>query len=585
MVTDITFIQITISCATIAYFLYLGGRAYQSACDDFHINTLLTGLPLGLALLSITTWFTLTACGILHLPSSASTILTPLFGVLIWKAAVKKGGKIEFGKENLSLAMMALAALTLTYVSSLQISKPSIDHDISLYLGYASDILENISERNLPILWQHSSDFKIPHNNLYVSVLAWTNSITGDLSPANDQLARSIPLISISTLIISLLAFSNRISGPIGVLTSCIFFAAMPNLYYVFTAHSVDGFYLMGLPAILHLIRTNKENTAQFSILIGFMAASHNIGLIYASMLLFMVFLKQPGTHKVYTPAAIAFMTGVLVTGITYYANEDLGFHYKYYTDAFIQQLYFGENSSWRKSISIQLLIDSIFQNFKILSLLILGAIVAYTFNSEGKAPDTKTLATLIATSCFALMMTLYLSSKLGQFTSIGNAFVSNFRYSFGVQILTIVSATLVLAQSLQKIKYGKLALLHVLIAGALLTETYHLARTIKSEKFLYSAQEEVIWKQRQAVCEKSQELGNIKIFTDNIAINYQCSKNFIFTYSQIGSIELKSADKSIALITSNFSRVWEESGFFKNSEFELANPESNSYDKIFIRK
>mgnify|MGYP000471013878 CR=1 FL=1 len=576
--------QMYLSLAAILYYLYIGGRSYQKTCENYELNTLLIGLPLGLVYLSFSAWGAFMICAIMNTPLQAVTSIVILIGILIHTLVLDKNRILTSTKTLLGLLTIVPIVVVIIWVSSEHLVEPSIDHDISVYLGYASDILENARAQELPIFWQEISEFKVPHNNLYVSVLAWTSSVTGEITPHTDQVARAVPQIYILTLIISLLALSNRLGGGVSVLFTSLLLATMPYLYYIFTAFSVDGYYLVGLAAILYLILIDKERSITFGILLGFMGISHNLGLVYGCIILLIIFLKQPKKYQAYIPATIVILFSVLITGISYIVNEDLGFHYKYYVDDHILNVYFGDDSSWRKPMDLVHIILFLFSNFlNLLGILCISIIVNMKF-SKNRSEKDLALSVLIFTSILLVVLMLYTTTKLGFFTSVGNAFVSNFRYGFGLQILLIIAITVLFTVMLNRIRQKELKYFNFLLAFSFFYFAYQSSANFSMNSFQYSVNERNIWEQRVAVCERAKTFDDFVIFTDNIAINYQCGTEFKFTFSKDGSENLVNKAKPFILITSRFEKVWKGSSYFKQIEHPQLFPEINSYDKIYLK-
>ena len=112
----------------------------------------------------------------------------------------------------------------------------------------------------------------------------------------------------------------------------------------------------------------------------------------------------------------------------------------------------------------------------------------------------------------------------------------------------------------------------------------YQSSANFSMNSFQYSVNERNIWEQRVAVCERAKTFDDFVIFTDNIAINYQCGTEFKFTFSKDGSENLVNKAKPFILITSRFEKVWKGSSYFKQIEHPQLFPEINSYDKIYLK-
>ena len=439
------------------------------------------------------------------------------------------------------------------------IVNPSLDHDISQYIGYSQDILRAIPNWDVGLNWQAVSEFKIPHTNLYPSVLVWASLASGPADIFTDSHIKLLPLFYSVALISSVIAYCCSRANKLGLMAGTILILAVPHLEYVVTAISVDGFYLAPLVTVFFMVR-NENFTHELTGLLSFMLLSHSLGAIYASFFyaycIFILISKKsyPVRGFLFTSAVLASSLLPIVLASSW--NQDLGFHYQYYSDPIVSSDLIGIGVNWQKDLGLLQWISAVFKEYEIVIFGLLGILF---LGSNLKAVRLSEVSLLY----IFFLMTLYCLTLLPVTELLGKAFQANFRYSLGLKLLALLCLFEFIETPTSKLLVGAF-----LVASCLY---FYMAGAYVYEKYLYRPGEASTVQSIVSVCRDLRDPNNLTIITSDIRINRLCDTDYAFIFSRAGLEALRECKDGECLFLSRRGKRFSDSAFMEGGQlFEL---------------
>ena len=524
MSLSILFITLLLCC-------FAGGINLRNQLNTDSSAVFILGFPLGLAVLALFCWLTLFISALLPLPNILLYTLPPLLTLYLLLHSIKTPiSNFYIGRHSVALLTIISLILSPFAIHAYQAAiHPSIDHDISVYLGYSSEILDLYKQGELGLRWQEQTTFKHPHSNIYPATLVWAAALQGSIQFGSDILPKTIPLFFSLILLMSLLAFCYEKARSAGLIVGAILMYAIPYQSYLITALSIDGFYLITVPTLTYLI-LKAENNYTTAFLITFLATAHSLGIIWASYAIGLAIIsliinkRYSETLKTIVPLAIA----LPLIYICHKMTLDNGFAYPFYDDPGLKEQLFSEESPWNKQHQFIPWVQESLQSFIQLVPLLLALIVFQLSTNVNK--NIKILKdNIFPLSLMALILMLYVSSITPGIERIGNSFASNFRYAFAIKLFIIMALIVSIKKLIQRKR--ELGGLLLIISFFLAYKQLQLNNNIA--KYQYHDYES------QGAISLTQLCSNLNhrkpIFIDSIPVNYICGTSYTYTFSLQG--------------------------------------------------
>jgi hypothetical protein len=502
--------------------------------------------------------------------------------ILLIFLEIKKNFKLFLNlKNNFTIKITSIFSFFLCLVFLVCIIYQSrvfhFDHDISIYLNEASLLVKSLKQGNSIINNPILLETRYPHSIFYTIYLGWGFSIF------------DAPVFGVD-LVPKLQVGLNHISALAGAIFFCfyknrsyfkyLFIAAAILLldYYSWTyqlrALSRDTYYLGPLFIISSFILHSKPwdqkinnnifiTSIVFFIFLISALTGHSLGVFYLSCF----FLAISSFHLLRYKLRVFLIVELWIVGIVLLIfffikyqffflsdSQNLGFYYTYYNlDPALYENWKNTQKSWTSEPSLFAILDFIIFNkipkFIIFPLL-LSALLIFkkSFNKVNFSVAEYKWMYLTFSNVLIILIIVFLPLKLDGI-SLSNAFSSNFRYGFGINlgllILTILSTQIIyenkrfllkIFSNKYQIKFSKL-LIKFTVLIFLFIFNYHLYnignKFIDDIKKKTTNKETILTKSLNQNCKRFIKIGIRNILVDDRRILYFCNQNSFFIYSK----------------------------------------------------
>ena len=542
----------------ISYYIVVG-RYLQRQYREYSISAFFILAPVGLCVLAFLCYATILLATVTKSDNAMLYFLIPIsivpFAFSELKICIKNKTPILNRNALVGLLLAIICFFPIIQGSYQNATNPTFDHDISQYIGYSQDILVALPTWSYGFNWQSASDFKIPHSNLYTSLLTWASLLSGPSNVFSDSHIKVIPLLYNLALLFSVIGLFSRFLGGKGLALGLALTLAIPLAWYTVSALSIDGFLLVAICTMAYLTERKSSNITM-GILLAFTASAHTLGAIYSCFFFGCFILTSLFRDKKFDRSALIttffLFIGLFSTYIGYEINSDSGFHYKYYFDAILKSNIMNNDSLWNSS---KLPIEWASKTFHQFSVIIIFVILFSTFNFVKQ----RTLKPNISILFISLLAILYILSLIPLTEKIGNAFTANFRYALGLKIIALICvAHILLNQNMRIPAYLFLSFSIIYL---------HNQGLHNYSKYYYDYQETKLVYSILGTCKELETYDNFQIFTDDIRINRLCGSNYTFIFSEKGQSRLKECNnKSCLFLSREANRSWKGSEFIKNT-------------------
>ena len=495
---------------------------------------------------------------------------------------IKKNFKLFVNlKNNLTIKATSIFSFFLCLVFLVCIVYQSrvfhLDHDISIYLNEASLLVKSLKQGNTVINNPILLETRYPHSIFYTIYLGWGFSIF------------DIPAFGVD-LVPKLQVGLNHISTLAGAIFFC-FYKNRSYLKYLFIAAAIlllddyswakqlralsrDTYYLGPLFIVSSFILHSKPwdqkininffiTSIVFFIFLISALTGHSLGVFYLGCF----FLSISVIHLLRYKQRIFLIIELWVVGIILLIfllikyqfffltdSQSLGFYYTYYNlDPALFENWQNIRKSWTSEPSLFVILDFIIFN-KIPKLIIfpllLSALLIFknSLNKVDFSVAEYKWMYLTFSIVLIILIIILLPLKLDG-VYLSNAFSSNFRYGFGINlgllILTILSIQIIYENKRfllkifphkYQIKFSKL-LIKFIILIFLFIFNYHLynvgSKFISEIEKKITNRETVVTKSLNHNCKRFIKIGIRNILVDDAGLLYFCNQNSFFIFSK----------------------------------------------------
>jgi len=560
----------------LGYYVLIG-RHLQRKFNDHTLAAFFILAPAGLCALSVACFAVTLAATLIASDSSFLYLIVPAALLPFCLSEIKAGAKARQTPFRTTEAAGLLLSIFCLYPILLGCYQgainPSLDHDALQYIGYSQDILKALPDWNLGANWQAASNFKIPHSNLYPSVLVWASLVSGPSDILTDAHIKIIPSLYTLALFASVAGYGAHSAKKLGLAIGILLIWAVPSLEYSITSLSIDGFYLLPLTTIFFMLR-NRIFSYQLASLLCFLLLAHTLGAIYAAFF-FSYYFFSTCSQGLFANRTLLFTSSALLISLIPMIlaaawNQDAGFHYKYYSDPLISSELIHIGAKWREDVNFIEWISIVFEQYAVLVAGLIGFLCIDLIANRRISSRITWFYILFITVLYCL--TLRPETEL-----LGKAFQGNFRYSLGLKVLAVLCLFDLIQRRNFKFMVG-------LFCFACCYYFYEQGM-YDYGKYFYQPSEAEIVKSIIPVCDGLANQQGLSIFTNDIRINRICGSDYAFIFSENGLTNLRDCKDQTCLFLSRNESAFSNSLFMRGAQPFEVQPNKYSLTAVILSK